>query len=252
MTKSTTDQNPGCLTAILQLFRGKPQASKPTGKPSVTVTTTVPDTDAEPLPYRVRDDFLTITERSFYHTLVHAIQGRFVIFAKIRLADIFFVAQPDKNFTYFNQISRRHIDFLLCQPKTIKPIVAIELDDASHQQAERRERDEFVDRVFEAADLPLVRIPAQHAYIASEIIARLQQYLGNDDLNKSPEPAEKPVAESSQTANGDPAAPPLCPKCGIPMVVRTVAKGQYQGRQFYGCKNYPKCREMKPINNKSS
>jgi ssDNA-binding Zn-finger/Zn-ribbon topoisomerase 1 len=31
------------------------------------------------------------------------------------------------------------------------------------------------------------------------------------------------------------------------MVVRAVAKGQYQGRQFYGCKNYPQCREMKLI-----
>ena len=35
---------------------------------------------------------------------------------------------------------------------------------------------------------------------------------------------------------------PTCPKCGAPMVLRTAKRGEYAGRQFYGCSAYPKCR----------
>jgi len=28
------------------------------------------------------------------------------------------------------------------------------------------------------------------------------------------------------------------------MVVRTVKQGEHKGKQFYGCQNYPRCREM--------
>ena len=40
---------------------------------------------------------------------------------------------------------------------------------------------------------------------------------------------------------------PNCPKCGIPMVLRTVSKGDHKGSQFYGCSNYPKCHEIKNL-----
>ncbi len=37
---------------------------------------------------------------------------------------------------------------------------------------------------------------------------------------------------------------PICPKCGIQMVKRTVKTGERKGRQIWGCPNYPKCREI--------
>ena len=40
---------------------------------------------------------------------------------------------------------------------------------------------------------------------------------------------------------------PLCPKCGIPMVLRTASQGNHIGQQFYGCRNYPRCREILPV-----
>lgn len=39
----------------------------------------------------------------------------------------------------------------------------------------------------------------------------------------------------------------ICPKCGGKMVLRTAKKGANQGRQFYGCSNYPKCRYIRNI-----
>ncbi|MDE7375429.1 MAG: topoisomerase DNA-binding C4 zinc finger domain-containing protein [Muribaculaceae bacterium] len=34
---------------------------------------------------------------------------------------------------------------------------------------------------------------------------------------------------------------PACPKCGKPMLRRMQKKGQMQGREFWGCSDYPRC-----------
>ena len=38
-----------------------------------------------------------------------------------------------------------------------------------------------------------------------------------------------------------------CPKCGKPMILRTARSGNNQGRQFFGCSDYPKCRMVRQI-----
>lgn len=47
------------------------------------------------LPYRLRDDFLSPAELSFYRVLQSALAGRATISSKVNLADIFFVARPN-------------------------------------------------------------------------------------------------------------------------------------------------------------
>ena len=41
---------------------------------------------------------------------------------------------------------------------------------------------------------------------------------------------------------------PSCPKCGKPMLRRMQKKGQMQGREFWGCSDYPNCNGIRPIN----
>ncbi|MGI2030177.1 restriction endonuclease [Endozoicomonas acroporae] len=36
---------------------------------------------------------------------------------------------------------------------------------------------------------------------------------------------------------------PTCPKCDTKMVLRTTAKGKHVGDQFWGCRNFPSCRQ---------
>ena len=40
---------------------------------------------------------------------------------------------------------------------------------------------------------------------------------------------------------------PVCPKCGKPMLRRMQKKGQMQGREFWGCSDYPRCNGIRPI-----
>lgn len=44
------------------------------------------------------------------------------------------------------------------------------------------------------------------------------------------------VAEKGNNIN------PNCPKCGAPMVLREVKKGQNAGKKFWGCTKFPQCR----------
>ena len=210
-------ENPGCLGAIFQLIFGTPARQ-----------------DAASLPYRLRDDFMSAAERSFYRVLVSAVGDRAVVFSKVNLADVFYVTQPNENQAYRNKIDRKHVDFLLVDPRTLRPIVGVELDDRSHQRADRVARDEFVDSVFATAKLPLIHVPAQASYSVTALSASLAPHLG---LSAVVEPARPPV----------PAEVPTCPKCGVIMVMRTASRGPDAGKRFLGCPNYPQCRQTMQI-----
>lgn len=205
----------GCLAAILSLFgiRFGPVAAV-----------------AEVLPYLQRDDFLSPAELSFYRVLAAALADRTVICPKVNLNDLFFVSQPQQNQRYRNKIDRKHVDFLICHPATMRPACGIELDDSSHGRRDRRDRDQFVEQVFQSAGLPLVRIPARATYSPAELIAVIEPNLIHESTRRA-------LATASQGT-------PTCPKCGIPMIQRVARQGPKAGNPFYGCPNFPKCREI--------
>jgi len=185
----------------------------------------------QPTPYEKEDALLTPAEQSFFHVLEDAVGAQFRLFAKVRLADVFFVARPNVNLAFVNRVAQRHVDFLICDTSSLRPIAAVELDDSSHARPDRQKSDSFLNEVFSSASLPLVRITARASYTAEEI-SRVLSYV-------------VPSASSPTSATApDTTSPPTCPKCGIPMVVRQVSQGQHKGKRFYGCLNFPQCRQV--------
>jgi len=231
MTANKKD-NPGCLSIFLLFLRNA------NSKKSETPIDIQEEPVEESLPYLVRDDFLSPAEFSFYKVLSSLVGNHIVIQSKVRLADIFFVSRPNENRSYFGKISQKHVDFLVCDPKTMKPMFGVELDDASHNRSDREERDEFVDQVFKDAGLPLLRFSAQRQYSSREIAEKIRTVF-KGKVAAQAEETKQPVQEKKLDV-------PICPKCKIPMVLRTVKKGEYAGKQFYGCQNFPRCRSMKP------
>lgn len=197
-------------------------------------------------PYQLRDHFLSPAELSFFDVLRTVVGNRATLCSKVALGDIFWVKKDDASVyrRYTNKIDRKHVDFLLCDSATMRPILGIELDDKSHQRADRRERDAFVDQVFQAAGLPLLHIPVKRTYVIAELSAQLAPFLGQTTEVKSPPPVAKVVtvtpAPSSETDR------PSCPKCGSAMLLRTAKSGANAGNQFWGCSNYPTCRTVLP------
>jgi hypothetical protein len=194
--------------------------------------------------YRLRDDFLSPAEASFFHVLRLVVGQQFVVCPKVRLADVFFVMRPQENRGAMNRIIAKHVDFLLLDPSTLKPVAGVELDDASHQRALAAERDEFKEGVFAAAGLPLVRVPVQRAYEVAQISALFAAVLTPPATAVSL-PQSAPIMEPSEGSVS--ASPPACSKCGGPMVLRTATRGENRGEKFWGCTHYPRCRTMAPV-----
>jgi hypothetical protein len=188
--------------------------------------------DAPEFPYFVRDPFLSPAEHNFFMVLRSVVSDSALISIKVGLGDLFCAtsSDPSKYRIYTNKIDRKHVDFLLCDPKTVQPILGIELDDKSHQRSDRQARDEFVENVFRSASLPLLRIPVKHVYSTSELQALLKPHLNGSSKELPIEPA--PAADLQ----------PTCPKCGSSMILKVAKHGANQGEKFWGCPKFPQCR----------
>jgi len=185
----------------------------------------------EILPYRVKDDFLTDAEYSFYKTLKLSVGEKAIICPKVGLKDIFFIGKQTGNnyMKYFGKIAQKHVDFLLCDPNTMKPILAIELDDARHTSKKSYERDIFIEKLYKDANFKLIRISSMSEYSVADLKDTIDGI-----INKSQDLPDMQI--NNETV--------LCPKCNIPMVLRKATKGQNAGKEFYGCVNYPRCKEV--------
>ena len=141
-----------------------------------------PALDPEPpkptkLPYQKKDFLLSNSERKFYYALEQVARGNnYHLFAKVRLEDLIEVPQSlsyGYRFGLRNRIKSRHIDFVLCDYKYIRPVLAIELDGSSHFRADRIESDDFLNKTLSDVGLPLLRFPVKSFYDQGEIANRI-------------------------------------------------------------------------------
>lgn len=110
--------------------------------------------------YTKRGSFFTKNELSFYRELLSATKGmNVIVFSKVRLADLLEPQKGSSNWqASFNKICSKHTDFVLCELPQVRPVLAIELDDSSHDTQKRKERDQFVDQAFSSAKLPILHV----------------------------------------------------------------------------------------------
>ncbi|MEZ5943722.1 MAG: DUF2726 domain-containing protein [Planctomycetaceae bacterium] len=128
------------------------------------------------LPYEQNPEFLTKAERSFFGVLQQAVAGRYHIFVKVRLADLLTVRSgAEKWQSHFNRIQSKHIDFVLCDMEQIAPLLAVELDDKSHQRRKRQQRDAFLEEALAAANFSLLRIPVRTSYNVGQLRQQIEE-----------------------------------------------------------------------------
>lgn len=135
--------------------------------------------EADGLPFRRADGLLTEGELAFWHPLSRAVKGKFHIFCKVRLADV--VRCPDdlpQEGLWFRRIGWYHVDFVLCEPRTTRPVLVIELDDRRHGEGRRKDRDAYKDEVLSAAGMPVYRVRARGAYDLAELAREIERRLG--------------------------------------------------------------------------
>jgi uncharacterized protein DUF2726/topoisomerase-like DNA binding C4 zinc finger protein len=213
-------------------------------------------------PYQSKEVLCSPAERSFMGALEKVVGNGYRVFAKVRLADIVEVNKglsPSARQSAFNRISRKHLDFVICDPGDLSIVGTVELDDKSHRKTGRQERDQFLDKTLEAAGVPILRVTARSTYSIKEVSNDLNSAFNIDvgghfeefqDLSEAvQESSEKQIAEAIDNSNTETIAP-VCPKCGGELIERVATKGQYAGQKFWGCSNFPKCKFTKKLEQK--
>jgi formate dehydrogenase maturation protein FdhE len=135
---------------------------------------------------------------------------------------------------FFNKIFRKHVDFLLCDPKSLQPAIGVELVKPIAKN-ETREADQFMEDLFLSAGLPLVHVPSTTSYSQADLTELMQL-------------AILKVRETrSLRASGKIDSVPMCPVCGRMMVLRIHRTGLNAGKKYYGCMDSPGCKGVVAI-----
>ena len=129
-------------------------------------------------PYEKGTVLFSPAERSFLGVLEQTGNGRYRFMGKVRLADIVRVKSGLNKSAWqsaFNKIQSKHVDIVACDPASLTVQFVVELDDSTHSQSKRRNRDKFVDNTLRAAGIPVVHVTTKKAYSVKDIQDMLSQ-----------------------------------------------------------------------------
>lgn len=123
--------------------------------------------------YEKSDYLLTRNELKFYRILKQITDKLgYSLFCQVALYEIV----KNKNYKDFNKIRSKSIDFVITQ-ENCKILLCIELDDTTHEQRKRIERDNFINKLFKDLNIKLLRIPMQNFYNMEELENKIKELL---------------------------------------------------------------------------
>ena len=218
--------------------------------------------------YQRIEELFSPAERSFLGVLDQALDENYIVFGKVRLGDII---QPKRGlsrsnfYSALNRINKKHVDFVVCRKKDFKIVGIVELDDKSHNRSDRKERDKFVYKVLGETRIPILHFSAKSSYPVNEVRSSLGEAFslwkssedkvtgdefgldGARDIDEAPSEEWKlgDIEESPVEKKESPEE--ICPDCGSIMRARKVSNGPHQGKFFFVCPGYPKCRTVKRV-----
>lgn len=109
--------------------------------------------------YKRKIKIMTGAEEDLYKKLTQICHDRYIVFPQIHLSSLFEHKIRGQNWrAAFYHINGKSVDFVLVDRLTLKTVLAIELDDYTHQQRSRQVRDREVERIFYSAGIPLCRL----------------------------------------------------------------------------------------------
>ena len=81
-----------------------------------------------------------------------------LICPKVRLLDIIEPRKGEKDYkSLFYKVQAKHVDFVICDAD-LRIKAVLELDDSSHDQTDRKERDAFVDQILSSVGYKVIHV----------------------------------------------------------------------------------------------
>lgn len=109
---------------------------------------------------------LTPNEVHFYHLLQQATQHQYYIMAQVSMGALIDNEGYGKQYWYIRtKYAMKMIDFVICDKKTLKPLLIVELDDKTHV----KEKDAMRDLLTRTIGLRTIRIESKKKPKADEL-----------------------------------------------------------------------------------
>lgn len=162
------------------------------------------------------------------------LQGDFFNFLLRRRADVWAIGNPDREAIWHINLDR--------------PLYSNSYlhDAAKHILAQKDKFSQWLENENPeiVANAVLLLLLKENKMLQSQLESQLESFkqTGGFSENMTQERLEARAAQSQ--AEGC----PQCPICGKPMLKRLQKRGQNQGREFWGCSDYPKCTGTRPLN----
>jgi hypothetical protein len=126
--------------------------------------------------YLRRESLLLEHEQRYFATLTRVVGRHARVFPKVRLSDLVEPqgVQPEQR-NHWMRVQRRCVDFLLCSPNSLAPVLAIDLD--TRIKKRRRESSpggDVLDKALKTADIPLLRVRATREYDEREVLQQIR------------------------------------------------------------------------------
>jgi len=128
--------------------------------------------------YRRKEYLISKAEHEFFNILTENLGDKYFVFPQIHLStflDNKVVGQDWHG--ALRHIDEKSVDFVICDKVYIKPLLAIEVDDKSHDRSDRRARDIEVEGILKEAGFPLLRFENHGQFDRQEISKQILEIL---------------------------------------------------------------------------
>lgn len=201
---------------------------------------------AETPTYEPEPAFVSGRQRALLGLLEPALEDRYRVFCKIRLADVVrpvYATSLKRPRLPGGRLESECLDFVICEKKGFKILGVVQIDGEDQTDTGRRRSESTVDRVLAAAGIPVVHLAGAEHLDSEEVRIEISRKLflkwkAPQDVNR-PEKAADGIKTDARLR--------LCPKCGASLLKRRAGKGTYAGRSFLICSNYPRCHHLRLV-----
>lgn len=175
---------------------------------------------------------------------------------EMRLLDVARASIDELQGDFFNFLLRRKSDVWAIGNMDREAIWKLELDTPNYSNSLLHDAARHIltqkskfDRWLEsgnpdiAANALLILCVKVNRMLQSQLRGLLERFKGHGGFTENMTAERLEARRSASHKDGAPS----CPKCGKPMLKRMQNKGQMQGRQFWGCSDYPHCTGTRPL-----
>jgi len=115
--------------------------------------------------YKPKRYLISLNELNFFKELKKLINIMDLnLLTQVSLYSLIETKYKKYNYEEFNKIKSKSIDFVIADKKSCRARLCIELDDTTHENKERKNRDIFINELFKSMNIPLLRITVKENY----------------------------------------------------------------------------------------